>query len=217
VIGANGRQVLLIAESRGSSSWSVWPQPVCIDTAVGLRVLVSKIHFIDAWVRMGHNRKGAKVPGSKFGIQEIRGQVFSGDSDMVANFVEGLLGDGCRAAGRPNISVLAEATVGVCKAFVVVLAEFVDRSSVGRSGERWFRGWPVQSVHGGRVVSVCQVEGSVTVGCVNGCIIGMDTSLDGGVLIGDAGRVGAICLQFGDELFVEGFGLAIALGSVGGG
>jgi hypothetical protein len=43
----------------------------------------------------------------------------------------------------------------------------------------------------------------------NGGIIGMDTGLDGGVPIGDRGRVGAICLQFGDELFVDGFGLAI--------
>jgi hypothetical protein len=88
--------------------------------------------------------------------------------------------------------------VGVCEAFVVVLTEFVDRSSVGRSGERWFRGWPIQGVHGGRVVSVRQVEGSVTMGCVNGGIVGMDTSLDGGVPIGGADRVGAICLQFGD-------------------
>jgi hypothetical protein len=72
----------LIPEARGSGSWSVRPQPVCIDTAVGLRVLVSKIHFIDAEERMGNNRKGAKVSGSKFGIQGVRGQVFSGDADM---------------------------------------------------------------------------------------------------------------------------------------
>jgi hypothetical protein len=98
-MGANGRQVHWISEARGSGSWSVWPQPVCVDTAVGFRILVSEIHFIDAWVRMGNNRKGAEVSGSKFSIQRVRGQVFSGDPDMVAHFVEGLLGKWCRAAG----------------------------------------------------------------------------------------------------------------------
>jgi hypothetical protein len=44
----------------------------------------------------------------------------------------------------------------------------------------------------------------------------MDTGFDGGVPIGHAGGVGAICLQLGQELLVKGFGLSIALGAVGG-
>jgi hypothetical protein len=50
----NGQQGVLVLEARGSGSLSVRPQQG-IDTAVGLRVLVTKIHFIDAWVSMGMN------------------------------------------------------------------------------------------------------------------------------------------------------------------
>jgi hypothetical protein len=46
----------LISEARDSGSLSVRPQhSVGIDTAVGVRVLVTKIHFIDAQVSIGMN------------------------------------------------------------------------------------------------------------------------------------------------------------------
>jgi hypothetical protein len=48
--------------------------------------------------------------------------------------------------------------------------------------------------HGGLVVPVHKVEGSLAMSCVNRGIICMDTGLDGGVPIGCTGGVGAICL-----------------------
>jgi hypothetical protein len=85
---------------------------------------------------MGNNEKGDEVSGGKLGIQRVRGLVVCEDPDMVADFVKGLLGIWCRGPGLPGVSILAEAAVGVCEAFKVVLAEVVDRHSNGRSGER---------------------------------------------------------------------------------
>jgi hypothetical protein len=87
--------------------------------------------------------------------------VFSGDSEKVADFVKGLVGDGRRAAGLLGVSVPAEATVGVGEAFMVVLAELVDRRSIHRSRKRWLGGRQTQGVHGGRVVPMHNIERSV--------------------------------------------------------
>jgi hypothetical protein len=220
MLGPNGWQGVLVSEPRGSSGRSVWPQPVGIDAAVGFRVPVSEIHFVDARVRVGNNGKGAKISGGKIVVERVRGQVVRGDSDMVTDVVEEFLGKGRRTAGLLGVGVLAEAAVGVCEAFVVVPAELVDRSSIGRNGERWIRGRPVQGVHRGRVVPVHKVEGSAyhelcAMSCVNGGIICMATGLDGVVPVGGAGLIGAVGLQLGHWFFVQGFSLAVALGAMG--
>jgi hypothetical protein len=102
MLAPEGRQGGPVSEVQSSSGLSVRPQPVGIDTSVGLRVLVSKIHFVYAGVRMGKDGEGAQVSGGKLGIQGVRGQAVGEDPDMVTNLVEGSLCHRRRMAVLPS-------------------------------------------------------------------------------------------------------------------
>jgi hypothetical protein len=58
-------------------------------------------------------------------------------------------------------------------------------------------------------------EASVAMRRVDRIVVGPRRGQDGGVPVLGSGWVAAVHSQLGDDLFVDGFGLAVALGSVG--